>query len=182
MGPKTAERLRARGFATLSDVRARPAEELRAAVGSLSGWLVDLAHGRDDRPVEPNRAAKSSGSECTYAKDLTSLADIRREIDGMARDAAAWLARRRLYARTVTIKVRYGDFTTITRSHSTRLPTADADALAARALALLARTDAGHRPVGCWAPVSTTSPTRRPPEPAEAVSPRLPFTADDQPH
>jgi DNA polymerase-4 len=183
VGPRTAERLRAHGFATLSDVRARPAEDLRAAVGSLSGWLVDLAHGRDDRPVEPNRAAKSSGSECTYAKDLTSLADIRREIDGMARDAAAWLARRRLYARTVTIKVRYGDFTTITRSHSTKLPTADADALAARALALLARTDAGHRPVRLLgASVHNLTDSATPPDgPAEAVSPRRPVTADEQP-
>jgi DNA polymerase-4 len=65
----------------------------------------------------------------------------------MAREDAAWLARRDLSCRTVTIKVRYDDFTTITRSHSAAPPTRDADALAARAVSLLDRTDAGTRPV-----------------------------------
>jgi DNA polymerase-4 len=68
------------------------------------------------------------------------------EIDGMARDAAAWLTRRALYARTVTIKVRYQDFVTVTRSHSA-VPTRDEDQIAARAVALLDRTEAGARPV-----------------------------------
>ena len=65
----------------------------------------------------------------------------------MAREGAAWLLRHELYARTVTIKVRYGDFQTVTRSHSARPATRDADAIAARAVELLARTEAGKRPV-----------------------------------
>ncbi|MDQ3171418.1 MAG: hypothetical protein M3Q55_14885 [Acidobacteriota bacterium] len=68
------------------------------------------------------------------------------EIDEMARDGAAWLARKNLFARTVTIKVRYSDFTTVTRS-DTRAPTRDADQIATRAVALLARTEAATRPV-----------------------------------
>jgi DNA polymerase-4 len=64
----------------------------------------------------------------------------------MARENAGWLRRRGLVARTVTIKVRYSDFTTITRS-DTRAPTHDADAIAQRAVALLAKTDAGARAV-----------------------------------
>ena len=64
----------------------------------------------------------------------------------MARDDAAWLERKGLSARTVTIKVRYDDFTTVTRSH-TAPPSRDADALAARAVSLLTRTEAGARPV-----------------------------------
>ena len=147
VGPKTAARLREHGLQTLANVRERSAEDLRALVGSLAGWLIDLAHGRDDRPVEPNRASKQSGSECTYAEDLSRLADIRREIDEMARDAASWLERKQLFARSVVIKVRYTDFTTITRSHSTRSASRDADQLSARALALLEKTDAGRRPV-----------------------------------
>jgi DNA polymerase-4 len=147
VGPKTAARLRERGLHTLADVRHRSADEVRAIVGSLADWLIDLASGHDDRPVEPNRASKQSGSECTYAEDLTLLADVRREIDEMARDAAAWLERMQLFARTVVIKVRYSDFTTITRSHSTRPATRDADELSARALALLDKTEAGRRPV-----------------------------------
>ena len=76
-----------------------------------------------------------------------SMADIRREVDEMAREAAGWLERRQLYARTVVLKVRYSDFTTVTRSHSLGLATRDADEIAARAMALLDRTDAARRPV-----------------------------------
>ena len=64
----------------------------------------------------------------------------------MARDGAAWLARKELLARTVTIKVRYSDFTTVTRS-DTRPPTRDADQIAQRAVTLLDRTEAASRPV-----------------------------------
>jgi DNA polymerase-4 len=147
VGPKTAARLREHGLQTLADVRDRSPESLRAVVGSLADWLIDLAHGRDERQVEPDRASKQSGSECTYAEDLSRIGDIRREIDEMAREAASWLQRKHLFARSVVIKVRYDDFTTITRSHSTPAATRDADELAARALALLDKTDAGRRPV-----------------------------------
>jgi DNA polymerase-4 len=64
----------------------------------------------------------------------------------MARDNADWLAKKGLFARTVTIKVRYSDFTTITRSDS-RAPTNDADEIVQRAVLLLGKTDAGRRPV-----------------------------------
>lgn len=147
VGPKTARKLRAHGIVKLVDVRRRSLDELARIVGSHAEWLVALAHGHDERPVEPDRPIKSSGSECTYAQDLTSMADIRREVDEMARDAAAWLARKGRLARTVVLKVRYADFTTVTRSQTTRDATADADAIAARALALLGNTEAGRRPV-----------------------------------
>ncbi len=176
VGPKTAARLRAHGLGTLADVRARPPDDLRAVVGSLADWLIDLAHGRDERPVEPNRPSKSSGSECTYAHDLTSMSDVRREVDEMARDAAAWLQRRQLYARTVVLKVRYSDFTTVTRSHSLRLATRDADEIATRALALIDRTEAGRRPVRLLG-VSVHNLSETPESPAAASEPegRLPF-------
>jgi len=146
VGPVTAKRLRDRGIERLVDVRAADAAVLHEAVGSLADWLRALAEGIDDRPVVPDRLAKSSGTENTFADDLTDIARIRAEIDEMARDGAAWLERRAFLCRTVTIKVRYSDFTTITRSHSAP-PTRDADALAARAIGLLDRTEAGQRPV-----------------------------------
>jgi DNA polymerase IV len=115
-------------------------------VGGLADWLVRLASGDDDRPVEPNRPSKSSSSECTYARDLLDIDRIRDELSSMARDNAGWLQRRGILARTVTIKVRYDDFTTITRS-DTRAPTNDPDDIARRAIELLAKTDAGRRPI-----------------------------------
>jgi DNA polymerase IV len=146
VGPVTARKLRARGIARLVDVRTVDAQLLRDTVGSLADWLQQLANGIDDRPVVPNREAKSSGTENTYPEDLTELETIRSEIAEMASHAIAWLARRQLLARTVTIKVRYGDFTTITRSHSA-LPTRDEADLTDRAVKLLDKTDAGRRPV-----------------------------------
>jgi DNA polymerase-4 len=146
VGPVTARRLRESGIDRLVDVRTADPTTLRSAVGSMTDWLVRLAHGEDDRPVQPNRPSKSSSSERTYTDDLTDLNRIREEIDGMARRNAEWLRRRPLWARTVTIKVRYDDFTTITRS-DTRPPTNDPEDIAQRAVALLDRTDAGRRPV-----------------------------------
>jgi DNA polymerase-4 len=146
VGPVTARKLRARGVERLVDVRTADAQVLRDTVGSLADWLGQLANGVDERPVVPNRAAKSSGSENTYAEDLIDLETIREEIARMAGHAIAWLARKQLLARTITIKVRYADFTTITRSH-TAAPTRDAANLTARAVQLLDTIDAGRRPI-----------------------------------
>jgi DNA polymerase IV len=146
VGPVTARKLRARGIDRLVDVRTADLDALRETVGSLADWLRQLAHGVDDRPVVPNRETKSSGSENTYPEDLTDLDIIRTEIGEMAAHAVSWLVRRQLTARTVTIKVRYNDFTTITRSHSTA-PTRDESDVVARAIRLLEKTDAGRRPI-----------------------------------
>jgi DNA polymerase IV len=146
VGPVTAKKLRARGIERLVDVRGVDTTALREAVGSLAEWLHQLAQGIDERPVVPNRETKSSGSENTYPEDLTDLGAIRAEIAEMAGHVVGWLARKSQLARTVTIKVRYNDFTTITRSHTAAL-TRDPANVAARAVQLLDRTDAGRRPV-----------------------------------
>ena len=146
VGPVTAKRLRDNGINKLVDVRTVDPVRLQTIVGNMADWLRELSEGRDDRRVEPHRPSKSSSSECTYAKDLTDLDRIREEVAAMATENAAWLVKRGLLAKTVTIKVRYDDFTTITRSHSAA-PTHDASNIATRAVALLSKTDAGQRPV-----------------------------------
>ena len=146
VGPVTAQKLRDRGVERLVDVRSFDSAELRKTVGSLADWLLQLAQGVDDRPVVPNRSSKSSGSERTYAEDLADLERVRAEVERMAMQAADWLERRTLYARTVTLKVRYSDFTTITRSQSAP-STRDPAAISARAIQLLDKTEAGFRPV-----------------------------------
>jgi DNA polymerase-4 len=175
VGPVTAERLRKHGIAKLTDVRARTVDELTAIVGSHAEWLLELAHGRDERPVEPNRASKSAGSERTYATDLSSMEEIRREIDKMGREIAGWLVKHSITARTVTIKVRYSDFTTITRSQS-ELPTDDAGNIASRAVALLDKTEAGARPVRLLGvSVHNFGPTEEAADDADGADGRLPF-------
>ena len=147
VGPVTAQRLRTAGVTRLVDVRTVDPRVLRDSVGSQAGWLRRLADGIDDRPVTPNRTVKSSGSENTFPEDLMDLDTIGAELDRMARRGADWLERKALLAGTVTIKVRYSDFTTVTRSHTTRPATRDADQIATRAALLLGRTEAGTRPV-----------------------------------
>jgi DNA polymerase-4 len=147
VGPVTAARLRSAGVTQLVDVRTVDTWVLRDAVGGQADWLRRLANGIDDRPVTPNRTVKSSGSENTYPEDLTDLETIREQLGRMARRGADWLERKALRARTVTIKVRYSDFTTVTRSHSERPATRNADRIVARARLLLGRTEAGTRPV-----------------------------------
>jgi len=120
---------------------------LRRAVGGLADALRRLALGDDPRPVVPDRPSKSSSSENTYNEDLLDLDAIRAEIERMARQTAEWLARKGLLARTVTIKVRFANFATVTRSHTAAAPTRDPGEIAARALTLLERTDAGRRPI-----------------------------------
>jgi len=173
VGPVTAARLRERGIDRLVDVRTADEQVLRDAVGSWTEWLRQLAHGIDDREVEPNRETKSSGSENTYAQDLTDINEIRQEIDAMARDAADWLAKTELLCRTVTIKVRYSDFTTITRSHSKTPATRDGEDIAQRAVKLLERTDAAARSVRLLG-VSVHN-LEDPSAPAMTGDPLLPF-------
>jgi DNA polymerase-4 len=146
VGPKTAEKLLALGCVRLVDVRRISADALRRAVGSWADSLARLARGEDDRPVVPDRRAKSCSTEDTFAEDLADPAAMRATVESMARHDAAWLNRRELFARTVVLKVRYGDFTTVSRS-DTRRPTRDADELADRAASLLGRTEAATRPV-----------------------------------
>ena len=147
VGPVTARKLRTAGFERLVDVRNADPTVLKGLVGSFADSLRALALGHDNRPVQPHRVAKSSGSENTFAQDLTDPEAIRAELSRMAGRAAAWLARKSLFARTVTLKVRYSDFTTITRSHSASPPTREEADIVARAISLLERTDAGRRPV-----------------------------------
>lgn len=147
VGPVTARRLKGIGITRLVEVRTADPEAMRKAVGSQYEWLHQLAQGIDARPVEPHRESKSAGTERTFAEDLVAAEDVRARIEAMARSCAQWLARHELYARTVTVKIRYGDFTTITRSHSAPVATRDEAVIVDRALGLLARTDVGARAV-----------------------------------
>jgi DNA polymerase-4 len=147
VGPVTAKKLRAIGIDKLVDVRAADEEKLRRAVGSLAAWLKRLAYGDDPRKVTPNRPWKSISAEDTYPEDLTDLKEMRAEIERLAKRVAGSVGKKGLVARTVTLKVRYANFTTVTRSHTGEVPTADARQIAERALTLLGRTDAGKRPV-----------------------------------
>jgi DNA polymerase IV len=129
VGPVTAKKLRAIGVTQVVHVRAIEFTLLEQTVGSLADWLAQLAHGIDERPVEPERERKSISSETTFSRDLTDPAEIEQELDALAAEVAASLERKGLVARTVTIKVRCADFTTVTRSHTAQGATRSAKSL-----------------------------------------------------
>ena len=147
VGPVTAKKLRAIGVERLVDVRTVPSEQLEHAVGSLAEWLVQLSHGVDDRRVEPNRETKSISSETTFAQDLTDWREMNRELQALAEDVADQLKRKELRARTITIKVRYKNFKTVTRSHTAEYFTDSRVDIVNRAQTLLERTEAAQTPV-----------------------------------
>jgi DNA polymerase-4 len=178
VGPKTAEKLLALSCVRLVDVRSVPLDALRRAVGSWADSLVRLARGEDERPVVPDQRAKSCSTEDTFAEDLTEVPEMVAEVEAMARHDAAWLMGRGLFARTVVLKVRYADFTTVTRS-DTRRPTRDADELASRAISLLDRTEAGARPVRLLGVGVHGLMTPEEVEKAAPPSPQLRLLADD---
>ena len=88
--------------------------------GSSAGWYYAIARGLDDRPVNPNRERKSSGSETTFDRDLTNPAEIETGVLRMADDVWRWCQGRQAFGRTVTVKVKFLDFRQITRSRSHR--------------------------------------------------------------
>ncbi len=165
VGPVTAKKLRAIGIGRLVEIRTADREMLAKTVGSLADWLVELSHGRDNRPVEPNRETKSLSCETTYAKDLTDLREINQQIQLLAEEVAGDLKRKGLRARTVTIKVRYDNFTTVTRSHTTEYFTDSRPDLVNRAQMLLERTAAGERPVRLLGVGAHTLKAAEPPSP-----------------
>ena len=100
------------GVATVGDLAALDPQAVVGALGRAHGQhLVDLANGRDERAVEPDRDVKSIGHEETFAHDLHDLADVRRELSRLADAVAARLRAAGTGARTLTLKVRDGGFT-----------------------------------------------------------------------
>jgi len=134
VGPKTAERLREQGLTTIADLVRAPEGRLARLLGEGSAeHLLALAHGRDDRAVVPGREAKSISEERTYGEDLTRPADVDKALlarsDGVARE----LRHHGLVARTVHLKVRTGDFETVTRAKTLPEPTDLAEVVLAAA-------------------------------------------------
>ncbi len=119
VGPTTAARLRRLGVSTVGDLAAVPRRTLELALGASHGrHLHELAWARDLRPVEAERETKSVGHEETYAHDKDDREELVREIVRMADAVATRLRSGGLGGRTITLKVRFGDFATITRSQT----------------------------------------------------------------
>ncbi len=118
VGPVTANKMKRLGIESGADLRAKSMKFLQRNFGSSAEWYFAIARGIDHRPVNPNRVRKSSGSETTFDRDLTEPGEIEAGILKMADDVWRWCDSRKTFGRTVTVKIKYGDFQQITRSRS----------------------------------------------------------------
>ncbi len=147
VGPRSAERLNAAGFRTLGDVAHASLAGLIAVLGPWGAILQRRARGEDDSIVTPEREAKSISAEETFAHDVTDRETLHSELERMAQRIGDSLARSEVVARTVTLKLRFADFTTITRSQTSSLETADPRAILGMALELLERNWQAETPL-----------------------------------
>ncbi|CEI22913.1 DNA polymerase IV [Propionibacterium freudenreichii] len=151
VGPATMDRLSRLGIRTVGDLREASVAELVRELGQAVGESLHvLASGRDDRAVSPRGEAKSISVEDTFDSDLTDPAVIASVIERDARAVAGRLTRAGLFARTVTVKVRLADFTTLSRSRTLSGATDNPERIAATAQALITgvRIGQGFRLIG----------------------------------
>jgi DNA polymerase-4 len=145
VGPATLRRLARFGTRTVGDLAALPEATLVDALGQAAGHhLHELALGRDDRRVEPDREIKSIGQEETFPSDVGDREELRREVRRLAERVGSRLRSKGLASRTVTLKLRYPDFRTITRSATLPEPVDASAEIARLAVALLDRVAPGR--------------------------------------
>ena len=137
IGPVTAAKMEKLGIHTGADLASWPLEQLEAHFGSSGRWYWRIARGIDEREVKPDRPYKSVSAERTFDVDYTEAEDLRRELGRVAGYAWQRIERSEVKGRTVTLKVKFGDFTLITRSRSFPQPVPDFAAFEAAGQALL---------------------------------------------
>jgi DNA polymerase-4 len=116
VGPRTAERLERLGVRTVGDLARRSREEVALEFGASGTWIHDLAQGIDPRRVTPRRDEKSHGIERTFAQDVSDREELRKFLLSFCEEVAFYLRDKGLRGRTVTLKARFSDFRTVTRS------------------------------------------------------------------
>ena len=147
VGPVTAGKLHSLGLKRIGELAALPLGHVRELLGSQGERLWELANGIDPRRVVTARKRKSQSAEQTFSEDVTELEALESVLVEQAARVCGQLTKAGRKGRTVTLKVRYGDFTTLTRSQTLPEGTSDPSIVAAIASALLRKTEAGARPV-----------------------------------
>lgn len=123
VGQVASEQFRSAGLARIGDLLLRDPSDLEQRFGPRVHHLLELASGRDDRPVVPIHEAKSVGNEITFGEDIGDAGQLRAICDELADKVARRLRADGLRARTIVLKARYPDFTTFTRSMTLTEPT-----------------------------------------------------------
>ncbi len=137
VGPVTARKMQELGIETGADLKRWSLEDLKKQFGKVGGWYYDIVRGNDNRIVNPHRERKSSSSETTFAEDLVDQDSIESGILAMANDVWQWCEKTGMRGRTVTVKIKWGDFTRSTRSRSAKEPIVASEQFQQLALDLL---------------------------------------------
>lgn len=122
IGRVTAEKMHKMGIFTGADLREQPVENLVKHFGKAGRWYYQIARGQDDRPVNPDRIRKSIGAEETFSTDLEEIELLLNELWPISEEVWRRAERAHLYGKTVTLKVKFGDFEQITRSRTSLQP------------------------------------------------------------
>jgi DNA polymerase-4 len=147
VGPVTAEKLSQIGVTTIGQLTQLSETMLRQRFGKNGALMCRRARGQDDRPVVTERVRKSASQENTFRHDIADPRALRRHLWHLSQGVARRLQRSELAAGTIGIKLRYSDFTTLTRQMSLSVPTDDERTIYRAALALLRRAWQRGRPV-----------------------------------
>ncbi len=147
VGRVTEKRMHGMGIRIGSDLERFSLQELTASFGKAGAFFYDIVRGRDNRPVRPSRGRKSIGTETTLRRDIRDLAAMRIILSEQAEQIGNSLVGKELAARTLTLKIRYHDFTTVTRSVTPACLFIRCSDIMDRVPTLLAATEAGQRQV-----------------------------------
>ncbi len=147
IGRATASRLKNMNIRYGRDLKAMDLNMLKSHFGKNGEFYYYIVRGIDDRPVDPGGERKSFGRETTFPQDLTDPGKMRIFIRKLALKVSRMLQKEKVRCRSVTVKVKYSDFNTVTRSMSFHSPTDDGDEIGSIAVELLGRTEAGNKPV-----------------------------------
>lgn len=147
IGKVTAESLNRLGIKYGRDLKRFTLEELVARYGKSGRWYYNIVRGIDNSPVNPDWQRKSLGRETTFEEDISGISEIRHIIHELSEDVSRQLRRNGLEGRTITLKVRYDDFQTVTRSQSFSRLVNRTEIIFDTAMDLLSRTEAGKRKV-----------------------------------
>lgn len=148
VGPVTNRRLAGLGIETIGQLRQWPVESLEAELGQVGLDLHDLANGRDESEVLSDEEEKSVSHECTFATDITDMEELETAMREHSDKVSTRLRKYGLTGKVVFIKLRYQDFTTLTRRKTLQTATSLSETIYREACELLrSRTEAGRRPV-----------------------------------
>jgi DNA polymerase-4 len=147
VGKVTEEKMLNLGIKTGADLKKYKKDQLIQIFGKSGRYFYDIAHGLDQRPVEPNRIRKSIGKETTFSEDIDDTDQMVEILDDIAVKLENSLRKRDAKGRTITLKVKYFDFQSVTRSATVDQPVDNASIIMRYAKPLLEKTEAGTKKV-----------------------------------